>query len=198
MHAKCLIQRIGVRPPYFRVRRTACLGIRNASQQFGPFNAPDPDDVDEKPQRGKTRSGDKELSRLPATFYKMFESAATTFASLAVLGLAGYGYHRYYKNLVLKKMENAFAPGDPVLELAGTSATSTPDATNVATEEADEYIAIRPEQEFLDAVVSGETRGRYFLLIGEKGTGKSSMLLEAMRKWKSSILSRFGGITARF
>lgn len=28
------------------------------------------------------------------TFFKMFESAATTFASILVLGLAGYGYHR--------------------------------------------------------------------------------------------------------
>ena len=183
MHPKCLIQRTRVRAPCLRLPRTSCPGIRHASQQFGPFSAPDPDeDSEKKPRREKTPSGDKELSRLPATFYKMFESAATTFASLAVLGLAGYGYHRYYKNLVLKKMENAFAPGDPVLELAGTSATSTPEATNVATEEADEYIAIRPEQDFLDAVVSGETRGRYFLLIGEKGTGKSSMLLEAMRK----------------
>ena len=28
------------------------------------------------------------------TLFKMFESAATTFASILVLGLAGYGYHR--------------------------------------------------------------------------------------------------------
>jgi len=35
-----------------------------------------------------------------------------------IIRLAGYGYHRYYKYLVLQKMENAFKPGDPVLELA--------------------------------------------------------------------------------
>lgn len=28
------------------------------------------------------------------TLFKMFETAATTFASILVLGLAGYGYHR--------------------------------------------------------------------------------------------------------
>ena len=28
------------------------------------------------------------------TLFKMFESAATTFASILVLGMAGYGYHR--------------------------------------------------------------------------------------------------------
>ena len=69
----------------------------------------------------------------------MLESAATTFASLFVLGLveteskthfenftdylhttrlAGYTYHRYYKYLILRKMSKAFEPGDPVLELA--------------------------------------------------------------------------------
>lgn len=33
------------------------------------------------------------------TFFRMFESAATTFASILVLGLAGYGYHRVCKLL---------------------------------------------------------------------------------------------------
>ena len=28
------------------------------------------------------------------TLFKMLESAATTFASILILGLAGYGYHR--------------------------------------------------------------------------------------------------------
>ena len=40
----------------------------------------------------------------------------------------------------------------------------------------------RPEQQLMDAIIRGEKRNRYYLLIGEKGTGKSSMIIEAMRK----------------
>ena len=50
----------------------------------------------------------------------MFEAAATTGASILILGLVGYSYTRYYKHMVLEKMENAFRPGDPVLELAAS------------------------------------------------------------------------------
>jgi len=35
-----------------------------------------------------------------------------------MLGLAGFGYHKYYKHLVLSKIDKAFDPGDPVLTLA--------------------------------------------------------------------------------
>ena len=43
------------------------------------------------------------------------------FGTVIVLGLAGYSYNRYYKWLILHKMERAFRPGDPALELAGPS-----------------------------------------------------------------------------
>lgn len=36
---------------------------------------------------------------------------------------------------------------------------------------------LRDEQAKIDAIVDGTDRGHYHLLIGEKGTGKSSMLL---------------------
>lgn len=38
---------------------------------------------------------------------------------LIVSSLAGYGYHRYYKSIVLRKIDNAFEKGDPALKLAG-------------------------------------------------------------------------------
>lgn len=68
-------------------------------------------------------------------------------------------------------MDNAFNPGDPVLEVAGVS-------------EADDtrHWVQRDEQQRLDKIVRGDLNGHYYLLIGEKGTGKSSMILEAMRK----------------
>lgn len=127
----------------------------------------------------------------------MFESAATTFASIAILALAGYSYHRYYKRLVLKKIEGAFEPGDPVLELAamGKSATghsNPPDDDDDDDDGTDEENWIlRPEQTKIDAIVGGGEKGKYFLLIGEKGTGKSSMLLEGMRKVDGEGISMF-------
>jgi hypothetical protein len=106
----------------------------------------------------------------------MFESAATTGASIFILALVGYSYTRYYKYMVLEKIENAFRPGDPVLELAakGKEVPKREDGN-------DRWI-VRDEQAKIDNIVSGKDRGRYHLLIGEKGTGKSSMLIDAMSK----------------
>ncbi|KAF8477332.1 hypothetical protein BDZ91DRAFT_709077 [Kalaharituber pfeilii] len=109
------------------------------------------------------------------TSFKMFEAAATTAASIAILGLAGYGYHKYYKHLVLKKIHVAFEPGDPVLELAAAG-------HDVPVPHDDEHWIWRKEQDFLNAIVRGDITGHYYLLVGEKGTGKTSMLLDAMRK----------------
>ena len=97
---------------------------------------------------------------------------------LIISRFAGYGYHKYYKYLVLQKMENAFAPGDPVLELAATG-SSFP---NPIISDDDDHWVLREEQREIDGIVNGTTRGHYYLLIGEKGTGKTSMLIEAMRK----------------
>lgn len=101
--------------------------------------------------------------------------------------MAGYGYHRYYKHLVLKKMENAFAPGDPVLELAAMSKKILADFS----EENDPHWIRRKEQEKIDGILNGTDRGHYYLLIGEKGTGKSSMLIDAMQKVDGEGISMF-------
>ncbi|RPA82040.1 hypothetical protein BJ508DRAFT_325821 [Ascobolus immersus RN42] len=128
------------------------------------------------------------------TAFKCFEAAATTFASILILGLAGYGYHRYYKALVLSKIENAFNPGDPQLDMVQAGREPTTDkqipfdywldnnaALNGLTTDRPGRIE-RDEQHKLDAIIAGETHGKYYLLIGEKGTGKTSMLLSAMQK----------------
>lgn len=121
----------------------------------------------------------------------MLESAATAFASILVLGLGfglgGYGYHRFYKWLVLHKMERAFQPGDPALELA---AVGKQVPTSIASEE-DEHWIVRDEQKKIDSIVNGSDRGHYHLLIGEKGTGKASMLLDAMHKINGEGVSMF-------
>ena len=158
---------------------------RYASQQFGPLGLPlGLNDDDEGHTPGPRDVKADVRSRIFETLYKMFESAATTFASIAVLGLAGYSYHRYYKHLVLSKIENAFMPGDPVLELAALSKDATGTSTHMkggASHDHQNWI-LRPEQDKIDAIVNGTDKGKYHLIIGEKGTGKSSMLLEAMRK----------------
>ncbi|KAI1295304.1 hypothetical protein F5Y03DRAFT_304321 [Xylaria venustula] len=110
---------------------------------------------------------------------KAAESALTTFASVLVLGVgfgvAGYVYHKSYKHLQLKKIENAFEPGDPVLELAafGKEIPSPP---------MPQHWVQREEQSKIDAIIDGTEKGHYYLIMGDKGCGKSSMLLEAMRK----------------
>ncbi|KAF1350888.1 hypothetical protein BDV97DRAFT_294196 [Delphinella strobiligena] len=102
----------------------------------------------------------------------MLESTGTTLASVSVLGLIGYSYTFYYKDLILRKMEHAFEPGDPVLDLASTSKGR----------QVDGHWILRDEQTLLDSIVAGESRGQYYLLVGEKGVGKSSMLIDAMAK----------------
>lgn len=117
----------------------------------------------------------------------MLEAAATSFASVLILAIgfasAAYAYHKLYKRIQLSKMGNAFAPGDPVLELAakGKGISHSSSAQHDGKEPEHHWVE-RPEQAKVDAIVSGRDAGHYLLLIGEKGTGKSSMLIEAMRK----------------
>lgn len=124
----------------------------------------------------------------------MLESAATALASLLVLGtgfgLGGYLYHRFYKWLVLHKMEGAFEPGDPVLELAAIG-KQVPNTIASGGPPGDDHWILRDEQAKIDAIVNGTDRGHYHLLIGEKGTGKSSMLLDAMKKVDGEGISMF-------
>lgn len=98
--------------------------------------------------------------------------------------MVGYGYNRYYKSMILEKMENAFKPGDPVLDLAATGKTGSVNGTlSLADDEQQrEHWVLRDEQTLIDSIVDGTTRGQYHLLVGEKGTGKSSMLIDAMAK----------------
>lgn len=146
-------------------------------------SATDPSYADIEQQTSRKGNGGNDWN---ATAFKMFESAMTTLASISVLGLVGYGYTRYYKHLVLQKMEKAFKPGDPVLERVGRG-DSTQAETEVPfdpdySDSRSRYWVTRPEQKIIDDIVHGKATQHYYLLIGEKGTGKRSMLIEAMRK----------------
>ncbi|KAL4764385.1 ATP-binding protein [Aspergillus foveolatus] len=158
-------------PPRRPGRVCAMFSGQTFTQSAIP-GAPDPQDQANQDD-GKGKDNDQDPN-LRSTILKMLESAATTFASIAVLGIAGYSYHKYYKYLILQKMENAFEPGDPALEVAGVGPKHQYNH--------EEHWLVRDEQHKIDQIISGGIPGHYFLLIGEKGTGKTSMLLEAMRK----------------
>jgi hypothetical protein len=172
--------------PHFHVFGRALTG------QSGPptpgNNAPNP--IDDATQAAR----EDKRARWKGTTFKMFEAAATTGASILILGLVGYSYTLYYKYMVLSKIENAFKPGDPVLDLAAHGKevpkedtpnpkynTTMGDIPGVNEPDYDRWIP-RVEQEKIDSIISGNDKGRYHLLLGEKGTGKSSMLIDAMFK----------------
>lgn len=108
----------------------------------------------------------------------MIESSATAGASIILLGLVGYSYTKYYDNMVLSNMERSIKHPDPLLELA----TGRTTAFTTTTEEVKERWIPRQEQEKIDRILWGEDRGRYHLIMGEKGTGKGSMIMDGMSK----------------
>ena len=75
------------------------------------------EDTEERTETGRKQT----RSNWNPTLSKMFESAATTLASILVLGLAGYGYHRVCRFLKQGVFWTIFRPAshDPVAE--GTS-----------------------------------------------------------------------------
>ncbi|KAI9375215.1 hypothetical protein BJX61DRAFT_494757 [Aspergillus egyptiacus] len=132
------------------------------------------------PRRGQPEEEDQGVLR------KCLENGASTLAALLMVGLAGYSYHVFYKRLVLQKIDNAFSPGFSSLELAalaqhGYSMEHFAQGTEWE-EDGRPFRIERPEQALVDGIVSGRVKGHYYLLFGEKGTGKTSMLLESMQK----------------
>lgn len=91
---------------------------------------------------------------------------------IALLAAAGLFYHDYYKADVLRKMTRAFAAGfDPVLELALATSRAAPhlDRTELSS--------------FVDSVIDGSwgrNHREYLLMLGPKGAGKTSLLVQAM------------------
>jgi hypothetical protein len=172
------------------VRPFASSG-RALAQQVDPSPEPSPtNNIPGADQSADDQDAKKQTrSRFGETAYKAFEAAMTTFASIAILGLAGYSYHIYYKTLVLRKIEKAFAPGDPMLDLVAPPGQHLPPQDQSGDE--DEHWVVRPEQAKIDGIISGESKGRYYLLVGEKGTGKSSMILEAMKQFDGEGVSMF-------
>lgn len=112
----------------------------------------------------------------------VLEGSTVALISLFGLGLGGYAYSLFYKRTVRNKIENAFAAGYSSQErvaLGRISYGTEPDKIQEIVER--EYWVPRVEQNEINDIVSGKARGRYHLIIGERGTGKRALLLEAMR-----------------
>ncbi|PIL33451.1 hypothetical protein GSI_04074 [Ganoderma sinense ZZ0214-1] len=117
------------------------------------------------------------------------DAILTTIFGVAVLFSGGVIYMAWYKANVLWKIEQAFAAGyDPALELAKHSARK-PTQPLVEEEDGLEWDLDGPwtqhlrrsEQDLIDRIVQGTEVGHYFVLLGPKGTGKTTMVLDAMQ-----------------
>ncbi|GAA5991120.1 hypothetical protein JCM5350_006672 [Sporobolomyces pararoseus] len=162
-------------PVSIRVARHVRRFIANnaVAPQIGPSN--DYDYSDDKKEDDPKHSGGKGGGGGgPSGFRTSIESMLATGAGIALLAGTGAAYHYWYKWEVLRKMERAFTKGfDPALELALASKFETDGSIKKGR-------IRRKEQDYIDQVMNGEVTGEYLLLLGPKGTGKTSMVMEAM------------------
>ncbi|OAL63509.1 hypothetical protein A7C99_5905 [Trichophyton rubrum] len=170
-----------VRPRYATLSQ---LRRHYGSQDVAPGGPPQPGKEGPDPdESSREKSSNQQDNSLKATLLRMFESSATTFASIAVLGYVIPG-------VWLNKMDNAFEPGDPMLELAGVKDPKQDPKGSKDMEKDPDHWLERDEQGRIDEIINGAI-GHYYLLIGEKGTGKTSMILNAMRKVDGSRVAMF-------
>lgn len=110
---------------------------------------------------------------------KLLEHTPTTLATGLILILGGYTYHIYYEHSVQEKIPNAFY-----------SKISTSSHDSDTPHNRDEFNIQRPEQPLIDDIVRGIETGHYWFIFDEKSTGKTSMLVHAMRDIYVSSLPR--------
>ncbi|KAI9621916.1 hypothetical protein H4Q26_015351 [Puccinia striiformis f. sp. tritici PST-130] len=121
-------------------------------------------------------------------------AAQAIFGSLGgvlILGFGGYLYHTWYKYSVIKKMAVAFEPGIPSSAQQARAITTElqvpsdeDDSEGTDDEEMVEDIGwiARREQELIDQIIHGKLAGQYWLFTGPKGTGKFSLIADAMTR----------------
>ncbi|CAO1620819.1 unnamed protein product [Sympodiomycopsis kandeliae] len=115
------------------------------------------------------------------------EAALGASAGVILLGAAGLGYHSWYKERVLTKMERAFDAGfDPVLALAESGGANLGQLAYVRLPDREEDALVR-------RILKGEERGRYFLILGPKGSGKTTSLIQAMADQRADGVAFFEG-----
>ncbi|KAL8279590.1 hypothetical protein RQP46_007903 [Phenoliferia psychrophenolica] len=135
--------------------------------------APDPN-----PSPDPTQPPSSSSSSRSDRYDSAISSGLSTFAGIALLAGAGLAYHKWYKWEVLRKMGRAFGEGyDPVMELANAAALDAEGRKRPSG-----HIQ-REEQGFMDELMEGrELPGEYLLLLGPKGAGKTTLVVEALLK----------------
>ncbi|KAF2853621.1 hypothetical protein T440DRAFT_487498 [Plenodomus tracheiphilus IPT5] len=166
-----------------RPLRGAARGIKQAIRvRPSPLQVYQPLASHPQPTQGKPDNNDGTKQERGKFARSVLEGSTVALISLFGLGLGGYAYSLFYKRTVRNKIENAFATGYSSQErvaLGRISYDTEPRKLQELVEK--EYWVPRAEQEQVNDIVSGKTRGRYHLIIGERGTGKRALLLEAMR-----------------
>lgn len=168
-------------------------GAKDDSSKRREENEPIEEEEPEPEEEEKTKFQDL-LEKFTKFIFKCLETIGITLSSVGVLGLSGFLYHKFYNQHVLDKMDHAFQKGDPAYTLAIHNKTNRHSDLllgKVSGEDLSEHWVTRPQQKLLDDIVSGKIRGRYFLLVGEKGTGKTTLIMEAMKKIEGSNVAIF-------
>ncbi|PPQ98405.1 hypothetical protein CVT24_004084 [Panaeolus cyanescens] len=128
----------------------------------------------------------------------LLDAMLTTVVGLGAVFIGGIAYVKWYKKNVLVKIEEAFQPGyDPALELAKlhTSRKGPPrdfsddDPNSLEDGEPWTEDLRRKEQDHIDDIIHGNEVGHYYMLLGPKGTGKGTMIFDAMAKCNADGVS---------
>ncbi|CAG8780977.1 26261_t:CDS:2, partial [Dentiscutata erythropus] len=115
-------------------------------------------------------NGDEKKNRSNVLFQVM-EVLLTTVIGLTAVGLGGVFYHswqvvkNWYEWNEVHKVKLAFQTPDPLLRSKSGGFL-----------EREEFL------ETIDKVIEGRAPGKYLLLVGERGTGKTKLILNAMEK----------------
>ncbi|CAG8758562.1 14190_t:CDS:2, partial [Gigaspora margarita] len=97
---------------------------------------------------------------------RVMDAVLTTVMGLAAVGLGGVVYQAWYEWNEVHKVELAFTKSAPLLR---------------SRTKGDKFFK-RKEADIISKVISGEIAGKYYLLVGERGTGKTQLILNAMAK----------------
>ncbi|KIJ65921.1 hypothetical protein HYDPIDRAFT_27136 [Hydnomerulius pinastri MD-312] len=146
-----------------------------------------PSDREEQHQRTSGTWGNSGRGSIfPITSSPLLDAALTTVVGLGIVFIGGVAYIAWYKKNVLDKIEQAFAAGyDPALDLANNGEELKSASKGLDGDGDDgpwtEHLR-RQEQDWIDDIIKGRTRGHYYFLIGPKGGGKSTLMFDAMRE----------------
>lgn len=194
------VRNVGVTANEIQLQYNGSPGGGNGGGNGGNKNANDPEEEpmkeeeDAEPEPEQKSKIQEVLEKFTKFLFKCFETIGITLSSVGVLGLSGFMYHKFYNQHVLDKMDHAFQKGDPAYLLAihnKTNRRSDSLVEQIDGEDLSEHWVTRPQQKLLDDIISGKIRGRYFLLVGEKGTGKTTLIMEAMKKIQGSNVAIF-------